>query len=75
MLLLGDAGVGKTRLAEDVLAAARRLGCQTLTGRCYEQDETPALIPYIEVLEEASRLMPAAVFRHAVGPSARSWPS
>ena len=70
ILLLGDAGVGKTRLAEEALAAARRLGCQTLVGRCYEQEDTPALIPYIEVLEEASRLMPAAVFRQAVGASA-----
>jgi adenylate cyclase len=70
MVLLGDAGVGKTRLAEDVLAVARRRGCQTLTGRCYEQDDTPPLIPFIEALEEASRLMPAAVFRRAVGPSA-----
>ena len=70
IVLLGDAGAGKTRLAEDVLAAARRRGCQTLTGRCYEQDDTPPLIPVIEALEEASRLMPAAVFRRAVGPSA-----
>jgi adenylate cyclase len=70
ILLLGDAGIGKTRLAEDALTAARRLGCQTLVGRCYEQEDTPALIPYIEVLEEASRLMPAALFREAVGASA-----
>jgi adenylate cyclase len=70
IVLRGDAGVGKTRLAEDVLAAARQGGCQTLTGRCYEQDETPPLIPFIESLEEASRLMPAGVFRRSVGPSA-----
>jgi adenylate cyclase len=66
ILLRGDAGVGKTRLAEEALAAARRLGCQTLVGRCYEQPGTPALIPYTEVLEEASRLMPASAFRQAV---------
>src|SRR5688572_5223521 len=70
VLLLGDAGVGKTRLAEDALTAARRLGCQTLVGRCYEQAGTPALIAYTEVLEEASRLMPAAAFRQAVAASA-----
>jgi len=70
VLLLGDAGVGKTRLAEDALAAARRLGCQTLVGRCYEQAGTPALLAYTEVLEEASRLMPAAAFRQAVAASA-----
>jgi adenylate cyclase len=70
ILLLGDAGIGKTRLAEEALAAGRQLGAQTLVGRCYEQEDTPALIPYIEILEEASRLMPAAAFRQAVGPSA-----
>jgi len=70
ILLFGDAGVGKTRLAEDALATARRLGCQTLVGRCYEQADTPSLIAYTEVLEEASRLMPAAAFRQAVGASA-----
>ena len=66
ILLLGEAGVGKTRLAEDALAMARRLGCHTLVGRCYEQQGTPALIAYTEVLEEASRLMPAGAFRQAV---------
>src|SRR4029453_8856523 len=30
----------------------------------------PALIPFIELLEEASRLMPAPIFRQAVGASA-----
>ena len=70
VLLFGDAGAGKTRLAEETLEAARGLGCHTLVGRCYEQEGTPALIPYIEVLEEASRLMPAGVFREAVKASA-----
>ena len=70
ILLQGDAGVGKTRLAEEALAMARRLGCQTLVGRCYEQQGTPALIAYTEVLEEASRLMPASAFRQAIIASA-----
>ncbi|HKE84606.1 MAG TPA: protein kinase [Vicinamibacterales bacterium] len=70
IVLRGDAGVGKTRLAEDMLTAARTLGCQTLVGRCYEQEGTPALIAYIEVLEDACRLMPGDAFRRAVGASA-----
>jgi adenylate cyclase len=70
VLLFGEAGAGKTRLAEDALMAARRLGYQTLVGRCHEQAGTPALVPYIEILEEALRLMPAAAFRQAVGPGA-----
>ena len=70
ILLLGDAGVGKTRLAEEALAMARRLGYQTLAGRCYEQQGTPALIAFTEMLEEASRVMPAAAFRQAMKASA-----
>ena len=70
IVLFGDTGVGKTRLAEDALAMARRHGYQTLAGRCHEQPGTPALIAYTEVLEEAARLMPAAEFRQAVKASA-----
>jgi adenylate cyclase len=70
ILLLGDAGMGKTRFAEDALDMARRRGYQTLVGRCHEQPGTPALIAYTEVLEEAARLMPAAEFRQAIKASA-----
>jgi adenylate cyclase len=70
ILLQGEAGVGKSRFAEDILSAARHLGCQTLVGRCHEEEGTPPLAPYLEVLEEAARLMPPAAFREAVGRSA-----
>ena len=70
VVLPGEAGIGKTRLAEEALERARRGGCQTLVGRCYDRDGTPPLIPYIEVLESASRLMPSAVFRDAIRPCA-----
>jgi adenylate cyclase len=70
LVLSGEAGIGKSRLASEALDAARRLGCQTLVGRCHEQEGMPPLIPYIELLEEASRLMAGPVFRHAVAPSA-----
>lgn len=70
LVLAGEAGIGKTRLAEEALAVARGRGWQTLVGRCYQQSGTPSLVPYIEMLEEASRVVPASVFRLAVGPSA-----
>src|SRR5262245_482250 len=63
-------GHRKTRLAQEALNVARQSGCHVLVGRCYEQDGTPPLIPYIEILEEAARLMPAATFLRAMAPSA-----
>lgn len=70
VVLAGEAGVGKSHLADDALAAARVLGCHTLVGRCYEEDSTPPLIPFVEILEEAARLIPASAFREAVARSA-----
>ncbi|PYR27715.1 MAG: hypothetical protein DMF98_05070 [Acidobacteria bacterium] len=66
----GEAGVGKSRLVEDALADARQLGCLALVGRCYEHAGTPPLVPWIEALEEAARLLPASVFRDVVGRTA-----
>jgi len=68
IVLGGEHGVGKSRLAMEAMTAARRLGCHALLGRCSEEDGTP-LLPYVEVLEEATRLIPAQVFRKAVGRS------
>jgi adenylate cyclase len=70
VLLSGEAGVGKSYLAHDAQNAARREGFQTLVGRCYEQQGGPPLCAYIEVLEDAARLMPGSEFRRAMGPSA-----
>jgi adenylate cyclase len=70
VVLGGEAGVGKSRLVEETLADARQLGCLALVGRCDEQAGTPPLVPWIEALEEAARLLPASVFRDVVGRTA-----
>ena len=70
VVLSGEAGVGKTHLAHDVQNAARRMGFQTFVGRCCEQQGVPPLSAYIEILEDAARLMPGSEFRRAMAPSA-----
>ena len=70
LLLDGEPGVGKTRLAEEVLAEARQRGCLALTGRCYETEGTPPFIPWVEIVERSASIVPKAAFREALGDAA-----
>jgi predicted ATPase len=55
--LEGEAGIGKTRLAEEFLAFARARGAAAATGRCYEGE---ARLAYGAVLEVLRRLLEEA---------------
>jgi adenylate cyclase len=65
LLFAGEPGVGKTRLAEEILAAARARGCLTLVGHCYEAERDTPFLPFAEILEQALRYAPASVVRDA----------
>ena len=71
VLLGGEPGVGKTRLARELLATARDRGCVSLTGHCYEMEGAAPFMPFVELTEEAVRLLPQAL-RTAMGDLARS---
>ena len=70
VLIGGEAGVGKSRLVEEVAAEARELGMLALTGRCYEMTGSPPYIPFVEMLEAAGRLTSPEALRAALGESA-----
>ena len=70
LLLGGEPGVGKTRLAEEVLIEARNRGCLALTGRCYETEGTPPFIPWVEIVQHSMRVVPEGAFREALGGAA-----
>ncbi|HSF17503.1 MAG TPA: protein kinase [Vicinamibacteria bacterium] len=69
VLLGGEPGVGKTRLAEEVLAAGRGRGLLGLTGHAYEEDGAP-FITAAEILEELCRLVDSTTLRRALGDTA-----
>jgi DNA-binding SARP family transcriptional activator len=47
-LLVGEPGIGKSRLAEELLGQARARGARTLIGRCWEAGGAPAYWPWVQ---------------------------
>jgi DNA-binding SARP family transcriptional activator len=49
-LLVGEPGIGKSRLAEELMADARARGASVLAGRCWEAGGAPAYWPWVQAL-------------------------
>jgi DNA-binding CsgD family transcriptional regulator len=52
VLLAGEAGIGKTRLAREIGAEARRSGLTVLQGSCQEPDRSWPYAPLIDLLRD-----------------------
>jgi class 3 adenylate cyclase len=50
LLLAGEAGIGKTRLATAVAESAQKLGCTTLWGRCSDAELSLPYLPFVEAI-------------------------
>jgi len=70
VLVGGEPGVGKTRLAEEMAAEATVRGMLALSGRCYESTGSPPYIPFVEILEAAVRELPVDSLRDVLGDAA-----
>jgi len=70
VMIGGEPGVGKARLAEELAAEARQRGMLSLTGHCYEMEGAPPYIPFVEILEATARVVPPAALREALGDAA-----
>ena len=70
VLLSGDAGVGKTRIAEEIGLEASGRGMRFLTGRCYEASQAHAFAPFVDVLEAVERAVSPHTFRSILGEAA-----
>ncbi len=67
VLVAGEPGIGKTRLAEEALVYARLRGCLALTGRCYEQEVNVPYLAFTEVLRSAVGSLPNERLTELVG--------
>jgi len=52
LLLFGQPGAGKTRLAREALVAARGAGWETMVGRCPEGEGIPVFAPWAQIVRE-----------------------
>lgn len=50
VMLTGEAGIGKTRMADELAAHAAGRGVQVLWGRCYEGEGAPAYWPWVQIV-------------------------
>ena len=68
LLLVGEPGIGKSRLAEELVARARARGAQILVGRCWEAGGAPAYWPWVQSLRAYVRKTDSAALRAQLGP-------
>jgi len=55
VVLSGEAGIGKTRLAQEVATLALRRGMLALWGRCLEEPGAPPLLPWTRAMQACLR--------------------
>ncbi len=56
VVLSGEAGIGKSRLAGAICREASDAGALVLTGYCYDSAVTPPYGPFVEILEQYASL-------------------
>jgi DNA-binding SARP family transcriptional activator len=69
-LVVGEPGIGKSRLAEEVMRHARARGARVLVGRCWEAGGAPAYWPWVQSLRAFVRDADAVALRAQLGAGA-----
>jgi predicted ATPase len=70
VLLAGEAGIGKTRLATELSKRARKLGCDVLWGSCSDGELVLPFLPFVEAVGNHLGERDPAVVRTDLGPAA-----
>ena len=67
VMVAGEPGIGKTRLAEELAEQAGRDGVEVLWGHCYEGEWTPPYGPFAEAIEGLVLAADIDDLRHGLG--------
>jgi predicted ATPase len=54
VLLTGEPGIGKTRLAQELAGLADRQGVAVAWGRCREDGGAPAYLPWVQIVKRVA---------------------
>src|SRR6185436_741381 len=69
-LIIGDAGIGKSRLADEFSAIAADEGARVLWGRCWESGGAPAYWPWVQAIRSYLREQESSESPLELGPEA-----
>lgn len=69
-LILGEAGIGKTRLLEEFAADQTRVGVPIFWGRAHEDEGSPPYWPWIELARQVAASTDLQGLLRGLGPSA-----
>jgi eukaryotic-like serine/threonine-protein kinase len=69
-VIAGEPGIGKSRLAEELIAHATARGARVLVGRCWEAGGAPAYWPWVESLRACVRSEDDGALRGRLGSGA-----
>jgi predicted ATPase len=67
VLLVGEPGIGKSRLADELVVQARARGAGVLVGRCWEAGGAPAYWPWVQSLRGLIRSTEVEALRRQLG--------
>src|SRR6476660_6829110 len=70
VLLSGEAGMGKTRLATELARRARKLGCDVLWGSCSDAELVLPFLPFVEAVGNHLGERDPTQVRTELGPAA-----
>ena len=68
-LIVGEAGVGKTRLLRELIDEARRAGFFVLQGACFEAERSIPYAPLLDLVRLFASGTSTAIVGHVLGPA------
>ncbi|MEN8183419.1 MAG: AAA family ATPase, partial [Myxococcota bacterium] len=71
ILIGGEAGIGKTRLAQEIAGQAERRALHALWGRCWDGAGAPPFWPWIRILRKILQELSAEPLRRILGERTR----